>query len=93
MAKIYAGDVGTKIKVDMGESMVGATALSFEIQKPNQKPVTFTPVTINGNFLEYITVANDIDLVGDWDMNPKLTLGSWSGLGETVSFEVFAKFK
>lgn len=93
MAKIYISDVGTNIRIDMQEAMASATGLSFDVKKPNGTFDTFTPIVINGDFLEYITVADDINVIGDWDINPILTISGWTGRGETVSFEVFDKFK
>jgi len=92
--KIYVNDIGVVIEIDMGESLNAATNLKLEVRKPDNTKVVWTP-TVYGegfNYLRYITVANDLNLAGVWKIQPSLTLGSWSGLADTVSFEIFAKY-
>ena len=92
--KIYVNDIGVVIEIDMGESLNAATNLKLEVRKPDNTKVEWTP-TVYGegfNYLRYITVANDLNLAGVWKIQPSLTLGSWSGLADTVSFEIFAKY-
>ena len=92
--KIYVNDIGVVIEIDMGESLSTATNLKLKVRKPDNTKVEWTP-TVYGegfNYLRYITVANDLDLAGVWKIQPSLTLGSWSGLADTVSFEIFAKY-
>jgi len=92
--KIYVNDIGVVIEIDMGESLSTATNLKLKVRKPDNTKVEWTP-TVYGegfNYLRYITVANDLNLAGVWKIQPSLTLGSWSGLADTVSFEIFAKY-
>jgi len=86
------GDSGVLISINMGETMVGATGLNFEIQKPDGKIINVTP-TINGNSLEYRTVAGDIDVVGEYRISPQLVKGSFDGRGKVVFLKVVDKFE
>jgi hypothetical protein len=92
--KIYVNDIGVVIEIDMGESLSTATNLKLEVRKPDNTEVEWTP-TVYGtefNFLRYTTVANDLDQAGVWKANPFLSLGGWTGLADTVTFEVYDKY-
>jgi len=94
MSKIYINDIGVVIEIEMGESLSGATNLKLEVRKPDNTEVEWTP-TVYGegfNYLRYITVANDLDQAGVWKANPFLSLDGWTGLADTVTFEVYDKY-
>ena len=91
--KTVRGNVGVLIKVDMKEDMSAVTGQSFQVEKPKGGIVTWL-CSINGNFLEYVTAAGDIDEVGDYKISPQLTKGSFDdGRGEPVFLAVVDKYK
>ena len=90
--KIYVGDVGTTILVDMGEDISSATNLALEVKKPDGSIVEWVPTVSDKNFLKYIIKAGDLTLEGTYTINPKLTLGDWSGRGDTTLFVVSGQF-
>ena len=90
MAKIYVGDVGTQVLVNCGMTITGATGTTLEVKKPSGTEVSWT-ATINGTTnLRYIVIADDLDEAGTYQVQAKLTLAGWTGLGETASFTVHA---
>lgn len=93
MANIYINDIGTVIEIDMGENISTATGLVLEVQKPDLTRVEWTPIIYGTNYLRYSVVAGDLDKVGKYLINPKLTLSTWIGRGNTISFEVLSRFK
>ena len=75
------GNVGVLIKVNMQESMVGATGLKFQVEKPKGQVVDWL-CSVSTNFLIYTTTDGDIDQVGEYKISPVLTLGSFDGRGK-----------
>ena len=91
--KVYVGDVGLEIIIDMQESMALATNISFLTRKPDGEEVVWTGIQIvETNKLKYTTQAGDLDKAGIYKVQPKLTLGQWTGKGHTVFFRVYEKF-
>lgn len=94
--KVYVGDVGTLIKIDMQEDVSGITLQKFYVQKPKAgggveiKEWVCTP---NGEYLEHTIVVDEIDIAGVYRINPYGKVGSWTGRGHTCEFEVFEVFK
>lgn len=91
--KVYVGDVGTEIKVDMQESMSGASNRTFEVKKPSGEEKTWSGVEIvETTKLKYTIQDGDLDVPGIYRIQPKLTIGAWIGKGYTVSFRVYEKY-
>ena len=91
--KVFLNDVGTVLEIDMKENISTATGLKLEVQKPDGTVVEWTPTIYGTNYLRYTTVAGDLNKVGTYFINPKLTIGGWTGEGDTVQFTVYAPFK
>lgn len=87
------GDVGTEILVDMGTVITGATGLNFEVRKPSYPDtgsVDDWACAISGtNYLRYVIETGDFDEEGIYEIVPSLTLGSWAGSADPVSFKVY----
>lgn len=94
--EIHLGDVGTKIGGYIKEDGV-----IVDIQTANPKQIKFTKpsgasVTKSGVFitdgtdggLMYVTEANFLDELGDWQFQCYATLGTWTGHSDIHSFEV-----
>ena len=90
--KVYVGDVGTEIIVDCGQSIVGATATTLEILKPDGTTKSWTATIYQSNYLKYTVQADDLDMAGLWRVQAKLTLSGWTGKGETDSFRVYPSY-
>lgn len=86
--KYYVGDVGTDVIVNCGQSIVGATDTTIEIEKPDGSKVSWVAEVYNSNYLKYVIKADDWDIPGIYKAQAKLTLGAWSGKGKTSKFLV-----
>jgi hypothetical protein len=91
--KIYIGDIGTIIRIDMGEDISTASGLKLKVQKPNGTEVVWVPIIDASNYLSYTTVDKDIDQIGVFKITPQMVLGEWSGSGDTVSFIVYGLYQ
>ena len=91
MPKIFSNDKGLIITIDMQVDLTAASSYSLVVKKPNGDIVTWTPTIVNTNYFRYITITGDLDQSGDYSIQPRLTLGSWTGSGDPVKFYVFKK--
>lgn len=91
MARVFKGDVGTLIRIAMGENIAAATGEEMRVKKPNGTLVTWTP-TLNGTNLDYTVVEDDLDEAGAYRINPHMTIGSWVGYFNTVGFVVYEPY-
>ncbi len=90
--KVYAGDFGYKIKIDMGASVVGATGIKWFMLKPDDTIAEIDALItiVDNNWLEYTTVDGDTPDPGTYYIRPFFTLSGWTGSGKKVSFDVEA---
>jgi len=93
MAKVYAGDAGTKIRLNTGIDLTGATV---EIRVTRGKvEITPWPGVPIGTFVEYVTNGTiaDISAPGTYKLQAHVDTGSgWVGLGQSVTLKVHKKF-
>ncbi len=93
MGKVYVGDIGTDIILDIGVDISSQTTLQIKYKKPNNSTGTWTAVVDNVNRAKYITVsADDLDIAGDWLFTSYMVLTSWTGHSEVVTMRVHALF-
>lgn len=90
MSKVYQGDVGTVIRVDMGADISTATAVVLNVLKPDGTEDEWTAEVDVGDSQDiiYTTLADDLDQVGEYLIQPALTFADWEGLGQTVRLVV-----
>jgi len=91
--KYYVGDVGTEIFVDCCLNITGATNTKLMIKKPDDTQVEWTATIDGTNHLKYTVVAGDFNIAGTYLLQASLTIGGWSGLGETAQFTVYDPYK
>jgi hypothetical protein len=95
--KIYTGDTGLAILVDVGCDIGGAAETSLSVLKPDGTQVLWTAETrtVSGQtrHLQYITEPTDLDIPGKYRVQPLLTFAGWSGRGETDTFRVYPAFR
>jgi hypothetical protein len=84
---IYAGEIGTIIDIDMRTNITGATNVTLIVYKPDRTTDVWLPVIIGSRILRYKTMRGDL-VVGMTQIQPRLTLGSWTGNGDPVLLEV-----
>lgn len=97
MAAIHLGDVGTVIEltvIDQDGAVVdisAASVLQIIFGKPDRSAVAKTAVLTNTGTdgkMHYVTVAEDLDQVGLWRAQGKVTNGSGSWKSDEVTFSV-----
>jgi len=94
MSKIYVGDVGTVILVNMGEDISGATTTNLIVLKPGDSTeYTWSGSVYNDNYLKYTTLSGNISVEGEYKLQPYIVLSTWSGKGETVTIRVYDEFE
>jgi hypothetical protein len=96
--KIYVGDIGTVILIDMKENLDEATKFRFDVITPTSKvnPSTgemhggkqWDCEVVNSNFLQYITEEGDLSSSGVWKILPYVEFADWSGHGLQIEFIV-----
>lgn len=94
--KIYINDIPL-IKADCisdkTSSIEGATSTTITYQKPSGTTGSWPATVVDGRYLQYQTVAGDIDEAGTWKFQAYLTLGGWIGHGETATQTIYALFE
>lgn len=92
--KRYVGEIGTEIIVDCGRNVVGAEIMEIHVKKPDGTTAIWpaTPYASSKSSIRYITVADDFEQSGSYEIQARIKLAGWDGLGKTVQFEVFDKF-
>ncbi len=103
--KIYVNDVGTEIILDVGVDIHLATEHDVLWKSPlgvtgtwdgdliqDDGDVYIKPEIDDGAMItkiRYITIADDIKIVGQWKLQAKVTIPTWNGRGETATFTVY----
>jgi hypothetical protein len=90
--KHYVGEVGTVLIIDCRQNITCATDTKLRIKKPDGIIVEKIATIYGTDSLSYTLVAGDFDQPGVYKLQSSLTIGGWSGDGETTSFRVEDKF-
>jgi hypothetical protein len=92
--KVYVDTVGLEVIIDMGDSVVGATNIVLNVMKPGGTETTWGAANVYlTRFIRYLTVANDINEVGLYKIQPEFELDGWSGPTKTVSFRAWNRYE
>lgn len=92
MSKVYVGDTGTAIVLDVGQSLAGALAVSVEAQKPNGEAVSWTGAVFESTKVRFVTQAGSLDAPGVWRLQARVVLPSGTWLGEMAKLTVYKPF-
>lgn len=90
MAKHYVGMVGVNVIVNCGHNITGATNTKLKVEKPDGTTVEWTATIYNENFLKYVSIADDFDQEGEYRIQAFLTLGDFTGPGDTDIVTIYA---
>lgn len=93
MDKIYVNTIGLPIRLDCGRDISTAMFTRIDIRKPDGVILECGATIADTNYLEYTTVAGDLDLIGKYRIRSHLTLGAWTGSGETNEIQVYDDFE
>ena len=90
--KIYAGDYGYAIIIDMQQSIVGATEISFFVRNTEGEATEITTgITIYKNdYFKWVVPKDTTNVAGTYYIRPHFTQSGWTGSGKVVSFDVEA---
>jgi hypothetical protein len=91
MAKVYKDTVGLQIVITFDVSIAGAADITMEVLKPGASASESWSASLGADnqSITYTTVSGDLNVIGDYRINPKFTLGSWTGMTDKVEFEVY----
>lgn len=92
MAKIYKGDIGTKIRLNARYDISGADTpekRKIKYKKPDGTTGEWQAVIEGTQYAYYLTQSGDLNVAGKWDVQIYVVLSAWSGHGLVASFEVF----
>lgn len=90
--KMFVGDTGTKIILDVTQNISDATVLQIKYKKPNGQIGTWAASLESRTKLAYVTNSTDIDVSGDWIIQAYVSTPSWTGLGESIYLKVLDPF-
>lgn len=91
--KVYVGDIGTKITVDVKEDVSSATTLELIFRKPDLSEITRTATLESDTKISYTTISGDLDQFGRWRIQAHIVAPTFDVLGETDIFDVHEKFE
>lgn len=93
MGKVYLGDFGTLIDLDVGEDVSAATELRIQALKPDGTTVVaWIPALIGETILRYPLATGDLDQTGTWKFQAKVTNSDGVWYGETAPLRVYPLF-
>ena len=91
--KIYERDIGTEIKLNSGEDLVGYTVLEIHYLKPDGTEGIWDATNVETTKARYVTVVSgDLMPEGTWKVKLYVELPTWKGYGETVEMKVYDKW-
>jgi hypothetical protein len=94
MTKIYKGDVGVEIRLDIGQSLAGATATKIRVLKPDGTKAEWAAQRYNSTTIYYVTVFGDLAASGDYVLHSYVEWGEDSKhTGECVKLRIYDQFE
>ncbi|MEE9457462.1 MAG: hypothetical protein V3W11_09975 [bacterium] len=92
--KMYVGDVGTKIILDIGVPTDGLSGATFSVlKKIGQAPATWPATPYGTTELIHTVVEGDYDVAATYKLQAKVNTGTWSGRSETIEFRIHGHFE
>ena len=88
MGKIYKGDIGTVLIVDVKTDISDATKLSLKVLDPDGISREWAGTLEGTTKIRYVVVEGDLNKVGIYKVQPYIERPGWTGRGETVEFFV-----
>jgi hypothetical protein len=84
----HIGDFGINVIVDFGENVSAATSCKFYITKPLGSKATWTAALEGTTRFKYVTVSGDFNEVGDYVLQAKLVMPTWTAWSSTDTFTI-----
>ncbi|UJX41683.1 hypothetical protein K9F62_02995 [Desulfovibrio sp. JY] len=89
--KLFVGDIGTVIVLDVGQDITGAT-VAMRVKKPDGSIVTWDAVvTDDATGISHTIAAGELNESGIYRVQAVVALAdaSWSGSGDWANIEVY----
>lgn len=86
--KAQEGDIGTEIKLNLGNDITGATVKKIKYQKSNGTKGEWDANVMDTTYLVYYTQAGDLSPVGKMILQVFIDIPNWTGHGEKWEFEI-----
>ena len=97
-SEVHVDDIGTRFKVTVNDDGVAvdlssASALAINFRKPNDTIINRTGATLGdgsstSGVMYYDTVVGDLDAVGNWKLQGKVTLSAGTYYTDIHTFKV-----
>lgn len=84
---VFLNDIGTLIRVDVGSDISTATVHQIKYIKPDGASGAWD-ATVSTQYLQYVTVEDDLDQIGEWIVQALVTTPSGTWHGEVTRFDV-----
>lgn len=91
--KTYVGDTGTAIILDVGADISAATELGIEARRPDGTVVTWSAVASGATGVRFDTMADSLDIPGNWTLQAVVALPTGRWRGKPARFRVYAPFR
>ncbi len=92
--KVFVGDVGTIIYVNVREDISAASIMQLKVFKPvSGREVIWDGVLEGTTKIKYIVQEGDFNEAGEYKVQAYVELPAWRGRGETATFRVYDKFE
>ena len=81
MAQAHKGDIGTVIKIDVGENISSATVRKIKYKKPATGTIgEWTAAASGTTAIAYTTTAAaDLNEIGTWQLQGYIEMPAWKG--------------
>ena len=92
--KMYVGDVGTKIILDIGVPTDGLSGAIFSVlKKVGQAPAAWPAMPYGTTELIHTVGEGEYDVAATYKLQAEVNTGTWSGRSETVEFRIYSHFE
>jgi len=89
ITRAHKGDIGRKIRLDAGESIVSASTIQIKYKKPSGATGTWTAEVEELTYAAYTTLAGDLDEDGPWEIQLYVEMGGAQIHGAIANFHVY----
>ena len=93
--KFYVGDTPL-VKLDCVSDITGATDTRIYYKKPDGTAAYWDADILDNQYLTYQVTNSgiiELDQAGDWKFQSYMTVGVWTGYGETATQRIYEVFK
>jgi hypothetical protein len=90
--RVYKGDIGSIIELNMQEDISAATGILLYIKLPSGQLDQWSASIYGTDYLRHTTVDGDLSEAGVFLIQPYMTIGGWTGYGKTVKLDVRSRY-